>query len=74
MTNTTELRNCCNHNCYKTHCARHWKRHKDENAINMNPYDEFKCKHYAPSFARRRKEQCVQIEGFKENNTKGRKR
>lgn len=42
---------CCNRNCYKDHCAHHWKNHRREDeGWNLNPYDQTRCPNYLPKF------------------------
>nr|DAR26200.1 MAG TPA: hypothetical protein [Caudoviricetes sp.] len=41
---------CCNRNCWKDHCARHWKNHDGVDAWNLNPYDQTRCANYLPKF------------------------
>ena len=44
---------CCNRDCFKSHCARHWRNHNNTEAVNLNPYGEFKCPGYLPKVKRR---------------------
>ena len=41
---------CCNRDCFKSHCARNWRNHNNTDAVNLNPYGEFKCPGYLPKF------------------------
>ena len=58
-----KIEKCCNRNCFKNHCARHWKNHKDPDAWNLNPYDQSKCPKYLPKFAVRDRNGYERIDG-----------
>lgn len=47
-------KHCCNPNCTKTHCAKHWENHQQiAVAEDLNPDNRFKCPAYAPRFKSR---------------------
>jgi len=37
--------------CFKYHCVRHRRNHKDKDAPDLNPYGEARCPRYLPRHA-----------------------